>query len=155
MLDGVPSERTQDCINIHLIRHPARVIASYTAKCESSNLEDIGYGRQTALYEKIGALVIDSHDIRQNSDTALRRLCDATDLTFDDAMQAWPAGPKPFDGVCASHRYGAVHSSTGFAGPEGALPRLMDGAANLCAKALPLYDALKAHKLQIAHPNPA
>ena len=150
MLDGVPLDWTQDCVNIHLIRHPARVIASYAAKRENPTLEDIGYPQQTALYKKIGGLVIDSHDIREDPETALRILCDAIGLPFSDAMLHWPAGPKPFDGVWASHWYGAVHRSTGFAGPEGALPKLDGEAAELCEKALPHYEALKARKLLIA-----
>ncbi|RLJ41363.1 hypothetical protein BCF46_3156 [Litoreibacter meonggei] len=150
MLDSVPLEWTTDCVNIHLIRHPARVIASYAAKRENPTLEDIGYVQQTALYDKIGGLVIDSHDIREDPEAALRILCDAIGLPFSDAMLHWPAGPKPFDGVWASHWYGAVHRSTGFAGPEGELPELDGEAAELCEKALPHYEALKARKLLIA-----
>ncbi|AXI44774.1 sulfotransferase family protein [Sulfitobacter sp. SK012] len=149
MLDGIPLEWAKNCINIHLIRHPARVIASYTAKRENPTLEDIGYAQQTALYEKIGGLVIDSHDIRENPEAALRSLCNAIDLPFLDTMLEWPTGPKPFDGVWASHWYGAVHHSTGFAGPEGARPQLEGAASALCKKALPHYEFLKARKLSI------
>ena len=150
MLDGFPLDWAQDCVNIHLIRHPARVIASYAAKREDPTLEDIGYPQQTALYDKIGGLVIDSHDIREDPEAALRILCAAIGLPFSDAMLDWPAGPKPFDGVWASHWYGAVHRSMGFAGPEGELPKLDGDAAELCEKALPHYEALKTRKLLIA-----
>ena len=150
MLDSIPLGWADDCVNIHLIRHPARVIASYAAKRENPTLEDIGYAPQTALFEKIGGLVIDSHDIRENPEAALRTLCGAIGLPFAEAMLRWPAGPKPFDGVWASHWYGAVHRSTGFAGPEGDLPKLDGAAADLCEKALPHYEALKARKLLIA-----
>src|SRR5690606_30864907 len=95
MLDGMPLGWAKTCINIHLIRHPARVIASYAAKRESPTLQDIGYAQQTALYDKIGGLIIDSHDIRDNPEAALRTLCDAIDLPFSDSMLHWPAGPKP------------------------------------------------------------
>lgn len=149
MLEGMPLDWAKTCVNIHLIRHPARVIASYAAKRENPTLQDIGYAQQTALYKKVGGLVVDSHDIRENPETALRMLCDAIDLPFCDSMLSWPAGPQPFDGVWASHWYGAVHRSTGFAGPEGVLPQLEGGAADLCEKALPHYEALKAVKLKI------
>ena len=46
-------------------------------------------------------------------------------------MLAWPAGGRPEDGVWAKHWYGAVHRSTGFAEPEGALPELTGAAAEL------------------------
>ncbi len=150
MLDGMPLDWALTCVNIHLIRHPARVIASYAAKRENPALEDIGYPQQTALYDKIGGLVIDSHDIRENPEAALRTLCAAIDLPFCDSMLNWPAGPKPFDGVWAPHWYGAVHRSTGFAGPEDALPQLEGPAKDLCDQALPHYQRLKALKLQIA-----
>lgn len=149
MLDGMPLGWAKTCINIHLIRHPARVIASYAAKRESPTLQDIGYAQQTALYDKIGGLIIDSHDIRDNPKAALRTLCDAIDLPFSDSMLHWPAGPKPFDGVWASHWYGAVHRSTGFAGPEGGLPELEGEATDLYERALPHYEMLKAQKLKI------
>lgn len=147
MIDGIPLDWATECVNIHLIRHPARVIASYGSKRENPTLQDIGYTQQTALYKKIGGLVIDSHDIREDPATALRVLCHAIDLPFHDAMLAWPAGPKPFDGVWASHWYGAVHTSTGFAGPEGVLPCLKGDAADLCDTAMPSYDFLVARKL--------
>jgi hypothetical protein len=149
MLDGIPLDWTQDCVNIHLIRHPARVIASYAAKRENPTLQDIGYPQQTALFGQIGGYVIDSHDIRQNPERALRLLCEVIGLPFMDEMLHWPAGPKPFDGIWASHWYGAVHRSTGFAGAEGPLPELSGDAAQLCELALPHYEALKARKLVI------
>ena len=90
-----------------------------------------------------------SHDIREDPEAALRVLCDAIELPFSNAMLSWPAGPKPYDGVWASHWYGAVHRSTGFARPEGALPELDGEAEDLCGNAIPHYEALKARKLLI------
>jgi len=132
----------KDCVNIHLIRHPARVIASYTAKREAPTFEDLGFGQQTALYDKIGGLVIDSADIRADPEGMLRKLCDAIDLPFDPAMLHWPAGARPEDGIWASHWYGAVHKSTGFAGAEGPLPKLSETDQPLLGQALPYYKTL-------------
>ncbi len=64
-------------------------------------------------------------------------------------MLSWPAGPKAFDGVWASHWYDAVHRSTGFSGGEGDLPVLNGELAALNEKALPIYEELAAHKLSI------
>lgn len=149
MIDGFPLDWAKTCVNIHLLRHPARVIASYQAKRERPNLVDIGFAQQTALFDQMGGLVIDSFDIRQNPRAALTVLCDAIGLPFDDAMLNWPAGPKPYDGVWSAHWYGAVHRSTGFAGPEGPLPELSGAAADLCAQALPHYEKLRAHCIKI------
>lgn len=147
MVAGMPLGWAQDCINIHLIRHPARVIASYIAKRENPNLNDIGFAKQVALFDQIGGLVIDSHDILENPEAALRNLCAAIDLPFSAAMLNWSTGPKPYDGIWASHWYGAVHSSTGFAGAEGPLPILAGEAADVCAQALPFYEKLRSQRL--------
>ncbi len=148
MIDGFPMEWAEDCVNIHLIRHPARVIASYAAKREHATLEDIGFVQQAALFDRIGGLVIDSTDIRANPKGMLRRLCDEIDLPFDDAMLHWPKGARAEDGIWASHWYGAVHHSTGFAGAEGPLPDLSDKDSELLTRALPSY--LRLHEKRLA-----
>ncbi|WP_050928970.1 hypothetical protein [Aestuariivita boseongensis] len=149
MLDGFPLDWAKDCVNVHLIRHPARVIASYAAKREQPTLDDIGFRQQVEFYETLPGPVIDSFDIRQNPEAALRKLCEAIDLPWDPAMLRWEAGPKSFDGVWAAHWYGAVHRSTGFAEAEGDLPKLEPDMAALCVQAMPFYDALRRHCLRL------
>jgi sulfotransferase family protein len=147
MLDGVPMGWAKDCVHIHLIRHPARVIASYAAKREDPTLEDIGFAQQQSLYRRIGGIVVNSHDIRAQPEAMLRKLCVEIGLPFRESMLHWTAGGLPEDGVWASHWYGAVHKSTGFAGAEGALPDLKGAYGDLCAAALPAYQALRAKAL--------
>jgi hypothetical protein len=148
MLDGFPMEWAKACVNIHLIRHPARVIASYAAKREAPSFADIGFGQQTALYDQIGGLVIDSADIRADPEGMLRKLCKAIDLPFDPAMLSWPASARPEDGVWASHWYGAVHKSTGFAGAEGPLPELSGDEERLLEEAQPHYNRLYDQRIK-------
>ncbi|WP_298968843.1 HAD family hydrolase [uncultured Roseobacter sp.] len=147
MLEAFPLDWAQDCVNVHLIRHPARVIASYAAKREAPTLEDIGFVQQHALYEKLGGIVIDSTDIRADPEHMLRLLCETIDLPFDPAMLRWSAGPRAEDGIWAKHWYGAVHKSTGFAGAEGDMPKLEPDLTPLLQDALPYYQALECHKL--------
>lgn len=133
--------------HVFLIRHPARVVASYTAKREAVTLADIGFVEQVELYGYACAIgeppvVIDSDDIRRDPEGMLRKLCDSIGLSFDPAMLHWPAGPKPFDGAWAPHWYGSVHRSTGFAGAEGPLPELEGPAADYAEMALRYYDGL-------------
>ena len=66
MIDGIPVDWAQGCINVHLIRHPARVISSYGKKRASISMEDIGFQQQLDLYRQFGGIVIDSADIREN-----------------------------------------------------------------------------------------
>lgn len=143
MLDGFPMDWARECTHVHLIRHPARVIASYQAKRDEITLEDIGYAQQVRIFEHLGGVVIDSHDIRANPRTALENLCDTIGLKFDPNMLNWPAGGHESDGIWARHWYGAVHQSTGFAGAEGPLPDLKGSAAALCETAMPYYQKLK------------
>ena len=147
MLEGFPLGWAEDCVHVHLIRHPARVIASYAAKRSEVTLEEIGFVQQVEMYEALGGIVIDSTDIRADPEGMLRRLCAEMDLPFDPAMLHWPAGPRPEDGIWAKHWYGAVHRSTGFAGAEGALPELSGQAAELFEAALPYFSQMKAEAL--------
>lgn len=146
-MDLSPLDWAKDCVNVHLIRHPARVIASYAAKRENPTLHDIGFAQQVDIFDRFPGPVIDSADIRSDPESMLRKLCDAIGLDFDPAMLSWQAGMRPYDGIWAAHWYGAVHKSTGFAGAEGDLPGLTGAAADLCQSALPHYEKLAALKL--------
>ncbi|WP_299846615.1 HAD family hydrolase [uncultured Roseovarius sp.] len=152
MIPGVARDWVSDVTNVFLIRHPARVAASFSAKFENPTLTDIGFVQQAELYDQlVGAgakpVVIDSADIRRDPETILKRLCAAIDLPWDSAMLHWPAGGHPDDGVWASHWYGSVHRSTGFAAAEGPLPGLSGAQAQLADAALPFYEKLSAVKL--------
>ena len=147
MVAGFPLNWAETCVNVHLIRHPARVIASYQSKREAAALEDIGYVQQCEIFDRLGGVVIDSTDIRANPERMLRRLCEAIGLEFDLAMLSWQAGPRVEDGIWARHWYGAVHRSTGFAGAEGEMPQLSGWSAELCAAAMPYYERLAKHRL--------
>jgi hypothetical protein len=139
--------------NAFLIRHPARVIASYAKKREAPSLHDIGFVQQAALFDRVADLtgrappVISAEAIRANPRVALTRLCAALDIPFTDAMLHWLAGPKPQDGAWAPHWYNAVHRSTGFEDPEGPLPDLSPADQRLADQALPFYDRLAALSL--------
>ncbi len=136
--------------NAFLIRHPARVLASYARKREAPTLHDLGFVQQAQLYDQVADMtgtappVISAESIRQDPRTALTNLCAALNIPFLDAMLRWPAGPKPHDGAWAPHWYNAVHQSTGFEDPEGPLPPLAPADQRLADQAQPYYDRLAA-----------
>ena len=153
MIPGFDRGFMQDCVNVFLIRHPARVVASYAKKREGPRLEDIGFVQQAELFQQVAdqlghaPLVIDSADIRANPKRALTTLCAALEIPFTKAMLRWPAGPKTYDGVWASHWYGAVHNSTGFDGAEGPPPTLEGSYAALVDDAMCYYQQLAAYRI--------
>lgn len=136
--------------NVFLIRHPARVVASYSKKRESPTLADIGFVQQAELFDQVAGWlgqappVVDSADIRAKPRETLKNLCAALGIPFTESMLHWPAGPKPYDGAWAPHWYNAVHASTGFDDPEGPLPDLPPAYQHLVDQALPYYDKLRA-----------
>lgn len=151
MLPGANLDWAKGYANIHLLRHPARVIASYSAKreAESLSLTDIGFSQAARIHSALPGPIIDSADIRANPDAMLRALCDAIGLPFDSTMLSWPIGPKPYDGAWAPHWYDAVHRSTGFAAAEGPVPDVAPQHHALLAEALPIYEALHTARLRL------
>jgi hypothetical protein len=141
------------CTNVFLIRHPARVVASYAKKREGPTLADIGFVQQAELFDNVAdwlghaPIVIDSAAIRDDPAGMLARLCAAIGISYTDRMLSWPAGPKPYDGVWGPHWYGAVHRSTGFEDPEGPLPDLSDTYQRLVDEARPYYDRLARYTI--------
>jgi len=149
MIGGFPRGWMAEVANVFLIRHPARVVASYVRKRERPTLDDLGVRQLVELHDHARALgqsppVVDSADIRADPGAALSRLCDRIGLPFDEAMLCWPAGGHPGDGAWAPHWYGAVHRSTGFDGPEGPLPDLPGDYGDLARAAMPFYEALRS-----------
>lgn len=142
----------RSCTNIFLIRHPARVVASYAKKREGAGLADLGFIQQVDLFHEVAEwsgtppLVIDSDDIRADPEGRLRHLCAAGGIPFTPKMLRWPAGGNSADGIWASHWYGAVHRSAGFDRSEGPLPDLGGDYARLAAEALPYYEKLASYR---------
>jgi hypothetical protein len=155
MIPGFDRTFMTGCENVFLIRHPARVVASYARKRENPTLADIGFVQQAELFDEVAQrlgrapLVIDSADILANPQGALSALCAALEIPFTERMLHWPAGPKPYDGTWAPHWYNAVHQSTGFDGAEGPLPELLGAHTELAEFAMPYYLALQDHCLTV------
>lgn len=154
VLDGDSLDWAAKAAHVFLIRHPARVLASYAVKRENPDLADIGFAQQSAIFQTVRArgwryAVIDSNDIRRAPESALRALCDAIDLPFDPTMLSWPAGGHRDDGVWAAHWYDAVHRSTGFAGAEGPMPAVDPALSAVHDAALPHYQQMWAETLRI------
>jgi len=137
-----------------LIRHPARVIASYRKVYPHMTLAETGLPWQARLFDRLHSLrgapppVVDAAQIRARPEAALRALCAALGLAWDPGMLSWPAGPHPQDGVWAKHWYDGIWSSTGFvAEPDPEADPAHPGVP-FYDEALAIYHRLRAHCVQ-------
>ena len=131
----------------HLIRDPRELLASYARVRAEPTLADLGLRQQAEIFETFGGPVIDSRDLLTSPEGTLRALCQALGVPFDDAMLAWPAGPRDSDGVWAPYWYDSVRSSTGFAPyrpPAAPLPARLEPLADQC---LPYFDRLYQYRI--------
>jgi hypothetical protein len=137
-----------------LIRHPARVIASYAVKRVAVRPDHLGVTRQREYFDReadrLGHAppVIDSGDILADPPAMLATLCAALGIAWSPAMLAWAPGRRDTDGVWASHWYASVEASTGFGPPEGPLPALDAGGEAVLAAVLDDYDYLARFRLR-------
>ena len=149
MLPDFPLEWMEEVRNVFLLRHPARVLASYLRKREAPTADDLGFTQLDTLFQRAkDPIVIDSADIRREPRGSLTALCEALGLAFDEAMLSWPAGPKDFDGAWAPHWYDAVHCSTAFEAAEGPLPSVDPAYTAMIDDALGQYERMSVHALK-------
>lgn len=147
MVDGMPRAWMGACRHVFLIRHPARVMASYAAKRENPTEADLGFAVQSALFEACDdPVVVEAEDILRDPAGMLRALCAALGIGWDPAMLSWPAGPHDADGIWGAHWYGSIWQSTGFAPwRDSPVPEVEDTA--ILAEGLEIYTRLRAHRL--------
>ena len=136
-----------------LIRHPAEVVASYGRKRGSVTADDVGFARQTELYQlalSSGAnpAIVDGADVLRAPAAMLRKLCQHLQVPFDDNMLSWPAGTRDSDGVWAAHWYNKVEQSTGFAAYSPKQLKLNQQQQDVVDQCLPYYQAMFEKRLR-------
>jgi hypothetical protein len=146
MIDGMPDGWMSGARHVLLIRHPARVIASYARGRPDFVAHDLGFATLRELHAELGApLVVDSDVILADPEAALRAICETGfRIPFDPAMLSWKAGPRAEDGPWSPYWYDNVIASTGFAGAPGALPEVAPEHADIYRECLEDYEALRA-----------
>ena len=155
MLPGVSLDWTMACQNVFLIRRPERVLASYAARRSTVTLDDIGFVRQSEIFDHVAKrtgrtpVVVDAERLLANPATALRALCAVLEIPFSERMLSWKSGHRDSDGVWAPAWYDAVERSTGFT-PPGRSSQVADLPAMLqkiADAARPYYERLARHAL--------
>lgn len=142
--------------NAFLLRHPAEMLTSLTARMGLPVLRDTGLPQQVELFrfvrEHTGRVppVLDGEDVLKDPAGVLGRFCAEVGAPWDDRMLHWPAGRRATDGIWAKHWYDAVERSTGFE-PWRPRPRTVAPELEpLLAECLPLYEELHQHRLTAA-----
>jgi len=114
LLPAVDRRKLAGLRHAFLIRDPRRLLASYAKVRHTPTLADLGLEQQVEIYRRFGGPVIDAADVTARPRWMLESLCAALSIPFDEAMLAWPPGPRDTDGVWAKHWYARVWASTGF-----------------------------------------
>jgi hypothetical protein len=153
MLPGFDRAWMDACRHAFLIRAPERVLASYAAKRAEVTLDDIGFVQQAELFDFVARRaghappVVDADDLLADPRRVLTALCAQLSIDFDEAMLAWPAGPRATDGVWAPVWYAAVERSTGFARPSAPPAPLDPHLAAIARQARPIYERLAEFRI--------
>lgn len=152
-LETIRTGRFREYVHILLIRDPRQIITSFIKVYPNPQMEDIGMAYQYALYEFFLAnnykfVVLDSNEVLKDPRAVLTQLCDRLEIGFDPAMLSWNPGARPEDGVWASHWYGNVHKSSGFAAPSSAERELPEHCHHLYEASRGFYDDLYLHALK-------
>jgi len=153
MLEHIDLAWLGQVTNCFLLRTPAEVINSYIKVRPDVTLFDIGFAQQLHIFrlvrEATGTTppVIDSRDVLGNPRRTLILLCDAVGVPFDERMLAWPAGPRPSDGVWAKYWYAAVEASTGFEPYRPKNAAVPNHLADVLAEAEEIYQELYQFRL--------
>jgi hypothetical protein len=137
-----------------LIRHPAKVVDSYTRSMGQCDAADTGIERQYTLYRQLCEIsaqnipVIDSDVLLGSPEPMLKAICKALDVPFYSRMLSWPKGKRDSDGVWAPHWYHSVEDSTGFGKSRNTLPELTAQQQAVADSCMPFYQEMKRLALQ-------
>jgi len=147
---GLPNDLLLLGRHFLIVRHPAAIVRSFSAVLDPS-LDETGLPSLVALYSLLHSagrppVVICAEDLQTAPEETLRRLCSSLGIAFSPKQLSWRSGPKPFDGVWASHWYSSVHASTCFE-PANAFAQarpLTTAQASLVDDCMPFYTFLRA-----------
>lgn len=139
--------------NVILIRHPKKLIASFSKVIHTPTLNDIGIKKASELFlflKRNGKtpIVLDSDELLKNPETYLTKLCNLLNIPFSEKMLSWKKGGISEDGIWARHWYGNVHNSEGFALQKSSSQPFPKHLEPLLNEALPYYETLKNNILK-------
>ncbi|MCG3130267.1 MAG: hypothetical protein FLDDKLPJ_01021 [Phycisphaerae bacterium] len=120
LLPGMDDAWLDQLTHAFLIRDPREMLLSLIKVTPHVTLADTGLVQQIGIMrrqeQRTGQTppILDARDVLEHPREMLSALCDRLGVAFVEEMLAWPAGPRPTDGIWAKHWYAAVEKSTGF-----------------------------------------
>lgn len=120
LLPGMDDAWLDHLTHAFLIRDPREMLLSLVKVTPDITLADTGLVQQVEILrrqeQRTGQtpVILDARDVLEHPREMLSTLCDRLGVAFTQEMLAWPAGPRPTDGIWAKHWYAAVEKSTGF-----------------------------------------
>ncbi len=136
-----------------LIRHPSKVISSFTKVISDPIPRDIGIIQQLHIYETLTELgltvtIINTDKFLQHPYEQMQLLCESLKIPYDPAMLEWTPGSRVIDGVWAPHWYQSVHKSSGFKQTNLTQPpKIEDRYLPIYEAVLPSYQKLEQRTL--------
>jgi Sulfotransferase domain len=136
-----------------LIREPGEMLTSLSKFLPDPSLADTGLPQQVEIFRSVQKQtartppVVDAKDVLENPRRLLRRLCEALNVEFSEAMLSWSPGRRETDGIWAKYWYEAVEKSTSFQPYVPGRERLPARLADLHEKCVALYQLLYQHRL--------
>ena len=139
--------------NVILIRHPEKLLASFSKVIKNPTLDDIGIKKAAELFTYLKSqgktpLVIDSDQLLKNPEVYLQKICKILGISFTKQMLSWQKGGIQEDGVWAQYWYGNVHNSKGFTVQKSSNQEMPDSLQNVLDQALIHYTILKNYILK-------
>lgn len=141
--------------NAFLIRHPAEMLPSLTARMGPPVLRDTGLPQQLEIFNMVRTRtgvtppVLDAGDVLRDPRSVLSRLTALMGVSMSERMLAWPPGRRATDGVWGKYWYDAVERSTGFEAPRASSRDVTPELRPLLSECLPFYEELAAHRLSV------
>ena len=109
----------QEAIHVFWIRHPRKVIRSFSKVLPDVILSDIGIEEQVNQWKSIQKfsgpkIIVNSDEMLSEPEKTFPIICDAIGIPFFKEMLCWPQGRKEYDGAWWPYWYSNVHKSSYF-----------------------------------------
>ena len=149
---GLNREFMKDTINVILTRNPHDMLPSFDKVIHNPTIDDVGYALHIELIDYFNAhqipfTVLDARTVLDNPEKSLKKLCDFTEIPFDNKMLSWEPQQRPEDGIWAEYWYSSVHKSSGFLKYKPKEDPFPEHLKDLLEECQPHYDKLLEYAL--------